>query len=53
MRTNGTIAWRLLEDVGREATSAIDQEASRLEAWLGGSRVIPRLGSPLEREFDS
>jgi hypothetical protein len=40
---------RLLEDVGSEATSALDAEAARLTAWFGGTRVGTQLLSPLSR----
>jgi hypothetical protein len=53
VRGDGSIRWKLLEDVGAAATTAIEQEASRLQDWLAGSRVIPRFRTPLEREFDA
>jgi hypothetical protein len=50
-RTDGSIGWRLLEDVGAESTAAVDGEADRLTAWLAGVRVIPSFRTPLEREL--
>ena len=50
-RRNGEIAFRLLEDVGAEAVAAVETEAERLSAWIGDTRVIPRFGTPLEREL--
>jgi hypothetical protein len=50
-RRNGELVLRLLEDVGAEATAAIDAEAARLAAWLGPIRVTPRFRTPLEREL--
>ena len=47
----GTVAFRLLEDVGADAAAEIDAEAARLDAWLDGAKVIPRFGTPLEREL--
>jgi hypothetical protein len=50
-RRDGAVAYRVLEDVGREATVALATEASRLEAWMSGVRVTPRFRTPLEREL--
>jgi hypothetical protein len=50
-RKDGEIAFRLLEDVGSEAVAAVEAEAARLDAWLGETNVIPRFGTPLEREL--
>jgi hypothetical protein len=50
-RTDGTVAVRLLEDVGTEATAAVHAAAERLMAWIGPARVIPRFRTPLEREL--
>jgi hypothetical protein len=52
-RPDGEIAFRLLEDVGRATTTAIEAEAARLGSWIGPSRVIPRFRTPLERELSS
>jgi hypothetical protein len=50
-RKDGEIAVRLLEDVGAEATAAIDAEAARLGTWYGDVRTTPRFRTPLEREL--
>ncbi|MFE3513940.1 winged helix DNA-binding domain-containing protein [Streptomyces sp. NPDC059166] len=50
-RADGEIAWRLLSDVGRDASRLIEAEASRLSAWVGPARITPRFRSPLEREL--
>ncbi len=50
-RPDGEVVVRLLEDVGADARSAMAAEAERLTAALGGSRVIPRFRTPLEREI--
>ncbi|HEY7589820.1 MAG TPA: winged helix DNA-binding domain-containing protein [Candidatus Limnocylindrales bacterium] len=47
----GKVVWRLLEDVGSEARSAIEREAARVEAFVGPVRVIPRFRTPLEQEL--
>lgn len=50
-RTNGEPVWRLLADTGRDATAAIEKEASRLAGWAGEARITPRFRTPLEREL--
>ena len=50
-RKTGELALRLLEDVGADATAAIETEAARLTTWLGPLRVTPRFRTPLEREL--
>jgi hypothetical protein len=50
-RRTGELVLRLLEDVGADATAAIEAEAARLTAWLGPVRVTPRFRTPLEREL--
>jgi hypothetical protein len=51
VRKEGGVAFQLLEDVGREATNAIEAESERLRKWLKDSRVIPRFRTPLELEM--
>ncbi|MGH3022056.1 MAG: winged helix DNA-binding domain-containing protein [Gaiellaceae bacterium] len=41
-RENGEVVFRLLEDLGAEARAAVETEAERLGAWLGGVRVTSR-----------
>ncbi|MVU83287.1 winged helix DNA-binding domain-containing protein [Nocardia sp. ET3-3] len=48
-RPDGEIVWRLLEDAGSDAESAIAAEAERLRRWYGDIRPIPRFRTPLER----
>lgn len=50
-RSDGALLVRLLEDVGAEATEAVEREAVRLRSWLGDVRVTPRFRTPLEREL--
>jgi hypothetical protein len=52
-RADGGVVWRLLDDVGATAASAIADEAARLQAWIGDARVIPKFRTPLERELVS
>mgnify|MGYP003528446922 CR=1 FL=1 len=46
---DGEVLLQLLEDVGAEATAALEREAARLTAWVDGVRVAPRFPSPLSR----
>ena len=50
-RADGEIAYRLLEDTGREAKALIEAKAASLADWLGTTRVTPRFRTPLEREL--
>ncbi|MFD7864022.1 winged helix DNA-binding domain-containing protein [Streptomyces sp. NPDC059783] len=50
-RADGEPVWRLLTDAGREASTAVEAEASRLRTWVGDARVTPRFRTPLEREL--
>ncbi|KUJ67036.1 hypothetical protein ACZ90_32050 [Streptomyces albus subsp. albus] len=52
-RADGEVVWRPLADLGREARTAIDQEAARLHDWLGALRVTPRFRTALERELSA
>jgi hypothetical protein len=50
-RADGEIAYRLIEDVGSEATAAIEGEAARLAEWLGEVRFKPGFLPPFQREL--
>ena len=50
-RASGGIATRLFEDVGRDATAAVEQEAARLEAWLGDTSVRSSFPTPIDIEL--
>jgi hypothetical protein len=52
-RRDGEIRWRLLEDVGREATTMIEAKVAELRAWLGPLRFIPRFRTPIEQELSA
>jgi hypothetical protein len=52
-RKDGEVVLRLLEDVGRDATAAINSEAERLQSWLGKIRITPRFRTPIERELSA
>ena len=46
---DGEVLLQLLEDVGADATAALEREAARLTTWVDGVRVAPRFPSPLSR----
>jgi len=52
-RKNGTIAYKLLEDIGFSAEKAVESAAHRLATWLGSVRITPRFRTPLERELSA
>jgi hypothetical protein len=52
-RRDGSVAYRLLEDVGADAKREIQSAAQRLEGFLGQVRVTPRFRTPLERELSA
>lgn len=48
-RPGGEVVYRLLEDVGSDATSAIEHEVETLQTWLGGTTVTARFRAPLDK----
>jgi hypothetical protein len=52
-RRDGEIAYRLLEDIGREATAAVDAAAEEVGKLVGDVRFTPRFPTPLARELCS
>jgi winged helix DNA-binding protein len=50
---DGEVELQMLEDVGAEASSAIDEEVERLTEWFAGTRALPRFPSPLSRQLAS
>lgn len=52
-RKDGEVVFRLLEDIGAEASAAVEGATGELQAWLGAVRVAPRFPTPLERELVS
>jgi DNA glycosylase AlkZ-like len=52
-RRDGEIRYRLLEDVGSEADTAIETEAARLEERLREARVSPGFLPPFQRELSA
>jgi hypothetical protein len=49
--SNGSIRYRLLEDVGRYASARIAEQSGELEGWFGDTRLTPRFRTPLEKEL--
>src|SRR6185503_1995692 len=47
VRPTGEVITRLLEDVGRTATHAVEAEAARLATWYGSVGSVPRFPTPL------
>lgn len=52
-RPDGEVVYRLLEDIGSQASAAVDAEAAALGKWVGPVRVVPRFRTPLERELSA
>jgi Winged helix DNA-binding domain len=50
-RRDGEIVYRLLEDVGADAVTAVEREAERLAEWLGDVRFSPGFLPPFQREL--
>lgn len=48
---DGSVVYRLFEDVDKPARAAIRRVADQLAGWLGEVRVTPRFRTPLEREL--
>lgn len=44
---DGEVITALLEDVGADATAAVERRAAELQAWLGATRITPRFPTPL------
>jgi hypothetical protein len=50
-RKEGEIAYELFEDVGNDATAAIDARATDLSRWIGDIRVTSRFRSPHDKKL--
>ena len=50
-RKSGEVVLRFLEDAGADAVAAAEEQAGRLQEWLGPARITPRFRTPLEREL--
>ena len=47
----GEVELQLLEDVDKTGRRALDDRATRLTEWLGGTRVVARFPSPLSKQL--
>jgi hypothetical protein len=43
--------WRILEDIGAEATAALERELTALQCFLDGVVLSPRFPVPLDRQL--
>ena len=50
-RTGGEIVWQALEDIGADGRRAVEREIERLQAWLGGTVVLPRFPTPVHQRL--
>jgi hypothetical protein len=50
-RKSGEVVLRFLEDAGAAAVAAAQEQADRLQEWLGPVRIVPRFRTPLEKEL--
>ncbi len=50
-RRSGEIVYRLLEDVGADAVTAVEAEVARISAWLGDVRFSPGFLPPFQRRL--
>lgn len=46
---DGNVVVHLLEDIGSEASAAVDAQAAELSNWLAGKVIMPRFPSPLAK----
>lgn len=51
VRPTGEVVTKLLDEIGREMTLAVEAEAGRLTAWYGSVYAVPRFPTPLYREL--
>lgn len=47
----GEVVWRLLEDLGADYRSAIEEQAARVGEWLDGTVIANRFPSPLQKDL--
>ena len=50
-RRDGEVVVEVLEDVGAEALGRLEEEAERLQVWLGEVRITPRFRTPLDKRL--
>lgn len=52
-RADGQVTYRLLADVGADASERVAAEAAALTGWMAGVVVTPRFRTPLERDLSA
>lgn len=50
-RKSGEVAYELFQDVGKQASDAVQTRAAELQLWLGEIRVTPRFRSPHDKKL--
>lgn len=50
-RADGTIAFRIFDDIGRDGTRMVADTAGVVEQWLGDIRIRPRFPTPIDKEL--
>jgi hypothetical protein len=50
-RKDGEVVYRLLEDIGREATAGVEAAAAAVAELVGDIRYTPRFPVPIDREL--
>jgi hypothetical protein len=50
-QAEGSVVFRLLENVGSDSAEAIAVEADRVKTWLGDTTVVSKFRTPLEQEL--
>jgi hypothetical protein len=48
-RSGGEVVYRLLEQIGSDATAAVEREVEALQDWLGDRTVTARFRAPLDK----
>lgn len=52
-RPDGEVVVRWLADVGTDAVTRVEAEATALAGWLGDVRIVPRFRTPLEKDLSA
>lgn len=52
-RPDGEVVYELFEEVGADASAAIEDRVAALSTWLGDTTITPRFRSPHDRSLSS